>query len=112
MSFRPHYSKLTTQDSLLKTHQFAGGDNAHEIARMDSLLCRPDEMADNRALLLDKLPDALIREVEQRHERVAAERLGLRRALYLDVPAVACFDHVHVHVGARIMLVRQVEQRL
>src|SRR5438445_3177943 len=40
-----------------------------------------DEMADNRALLLDKLPDALVREVEQRHERAAAERLGLRRAL-------------------------------
>ena len=45
-------------------------------------------------------------------QRVAAERRGLGRALHLDEPAVAGLDDVHVDVGARVLLVGEVEQRL
>ena len=44
-------------------------------------------------------------------ERVAAERLGLRRALDLDEAAVAGLDDVHVDVGLRVLFVGEIEQR-
>jgi hypothetical protein len=65
----------------------------------------------DRALLLDELRDAVIRQIEQRHQRLAAERLGLRRSLHLDVPPAAGFHDVHVDVGAAVVLVGQIEQR-
>ena len=46
------------------------------------------------------------------HQRVAAERHRFRRALHLDEPAVAGLDDVHVHVGAGVVVVGEVEQRL
>ena len=59
-----------------------------------------------------ELPDAVIGEVEQRDQRVAAERYRFGRSLHLDEPAVAGLDDVHVHVGARVVVVGEVEQRL
>jgi hypothetical protein len=69
-------------------------------------------MPHDRALLLDELRDAVIREIEQRHQRLAAERLRLRRPLHLDEPPAAGFHDVHVDVGAAVVVVGQIEQRL
>ena len=54
----------------------------------------------------------MIGQVEQRVERVAAERHRFGRALHLDEAAVAGLHDVHVHVGARVLLVGEIEQRL
>ena len=69
-------------------------------------------MPDDRALLLDELSDAFVRKAEQRVQRVAIEGLPFRGALHLDEAPVARLHDVHVHFGARVVLVGQVEQRL
>ena len=71
------------------------------IDALTSAPCAFDQVPDDRALLLDQLPDAEVGEIEQRHQRVAPERDRFRRSLHLDEPAVAGLDDVHVDVGAR-----------
>ena len=48
---------------------------------------------------------------EQPVERFASERNRLGRALDLDEPPIAGLHDVHVHLGARVIFVGQVEQR-
>src|ERR1051326_7346870 len=55
------------------------------------------------ALQLGDLLDPFRREVEERVEQLAAERLALRRRLHLDENAVPRHDDVHVHLGARAL---------
>src|SRR5437868_9049329 len=83
-----------------------------ECCDTESWLRFLDQVADQRGLFLDQLSDPKIGEVEQLEQGVAAERDGLRRALYFDEPAVAGFDDVHVDVGLAVVLVGEVEQRL
>ena len=68
-------------------------------------------MADDRALLLDQLPDSRIGEIHQREQRVAAEWYPFGRALHLDEPAIAGLHDVHVDLGARVVFVGEIEQR-
>src|SRR4051794_37531554 len=51
-------------------------------------------------------------EVEQRRQLVARERLALGRRLHLDQSVVAGHDDVEVDLGARVLHVVEVEQRL
>src|SRR2546430_13369027 len=67
------------------------------------------DVADDRLLERDQLADARVREFHQRLERAFVERRPLRGALQLDEAAVAGLDEVHVHLGARILFVREVE---
>src|SRR5256885_8899247 len=66
--------------------------------------CLLDEMPDDRLLLVDELPDAMVGEIEQRVQRLAPERDRFGRALHLDEPAVAGLDDVHVHFGAAVVV--------
>ena len=50
-------------------------------------------------------------ERQQLVERLPLERRPFRRALHLDEPAVAGLDDVHVDVGARILVVGEIEHR-
>ena len=59
-----------------------------------------------------ELADALVGELDQRRRARAVERLPFGRALHLDEPAVAGLDDVHVDVGARVLVVGEIEQRL
>src|SRR5581483_759985 len=67
-----------------------------------------------RRVLLDafELLDAGGCEVEQLVQPAAFERNALGGRLHLDETALAGHDHVHVDVGARVLLVVEVEQRL
>src|SRR3954471_2769758 len=56
--------------------------------------------------------DAAQREVEQLVELLARERLALGGRLHFDEPAVAGRDDVEVDVGARVLRVVEVEERL
>ena len=69
------------------------------------------DLADDFALFLDETANALVGQREQRVERRAIERLGLGGALHFDEAAVGGLDDVHVHFGARVFVVREVEQR-
>src|SRR4026208_570302 len=71
----------------------------------------PKDRADDGALLVDQIVNALVGEGEQAVECFRAERLRFGRALDLDEPAVAGLDDVHVDIGLRIFLVREIEQR-
>ena len=68
-------------------------------------------MAYQCPLLVDELRDAVVRQVEQRQQRVSPERDGLGGALYLDEASIPGLDDVHVDVGAAVVLVRQIEER-
>src|SRR4051812_8334629 len=70
------------------------------------------QVPDDRALLVDELPDAFVSEAEQRVERFAVEGLAFGGSLHLDESAVAGLDDVHVHLGAGIVFVGEIEQRL
>ena len=72
----------------------------------------PDQVTDDRALLLDQLPDAAVGQVEQRVQRFAPEGHRFGGSLDLDEAAVAGHHDVHVDFGARVVLVFEVEQRL
>src|ERR671930_1025206 len=61
-------------------------------------------------LHLGDAEDPGLREREQVVERLARERVLLRRRLHLDETPVARHDHVHVGVGARVLGVVEVEQ--
>src|SRR5262245_58494309 len=71
-----------------------------------------DQVTDDRSLLFDELLDALIGEVEQRLELVAAERHAFRRALDLDELTRSGLDDVHVDLGAAVVVVGEIEERL
>ena len=73
---------------------------------------RSQQVADDLALQRVQLADAVLREVEERVQRVASEGIGLGGALHLDEQAAAGLDDVHVHVGAGVLVVGEVEQRL
>ena len=59
----------------------------------------------------EELVDPRRREREQRVELAARERELLGGALHLDEAALAGHDDVHVHVGAAVLLVGEVEHR-
>src|SRR5262249_5514422 len=71
-----------------------------------------DEMPDDATLFLDELADAQVREIEQRVQRVAAERDRLGGPLHFDEAPVSRLDDVHVHVGAAVVVVGQIKERL
>src|SRR5437763_2869901 len=64
------------------------------------------------ALLGEQLSNSTLREVEQRLELGAGERLTLGRALYLHEGLAVGHHDVQVGVGPRVFLLGQVEQRL
>src|SRR5439155_18253189 len=59
-----------------------------------------------------QLDDALARQVQQGVALLAAERRPLGGALDLDEASVLRRHAVHVHVGAEVLVVVQVEARL
>src|SRR5205809_23405 len=93
--------------SAWKSSRATGAPSSLEMS-LEICELRVDQMSNDRFLLVDQLLDAVVREVEQRVERVAAERQRLRRPLHLDEPAVAGLDDVHVDFGAAVVLVREV----
>src|SRR5688572_24373787 len=60
-------------------------------------------------LQLEQLRDALGREVEQRIELVAAERMAFGRALHLDEATTVVHDDVHVGLGAGVLGVVEID---
>src|SRR5580704_2594596 len=56
---------------------------------------RLDEVADDGALQLDELLDAVVGEIEEGQQRVTPERHRFRRPLHFDEPPVTCLDNVH-----------------
>src|SRR5581483_3829327 len=54
--------------------------------------------------------NSLLRQFKQFVHLLARERRAFRRALHFDESPVASADHVHVHLGARIFVVFQIEK--
>src|SRR5580765_6993190 len=86
--------------------------HSHEPSALSHVYWSLDQVADQSSLFLHELRDPVVREVEQRQQRVSTERDGLRRTLNLDEAAIAGLDDVHVDVRPAVVLVRQIEQRL
>src|SRR5215470_14489434 len=70
-----------------------------------------DQVSDDGLLFLDQLLDALIREIQERIERVATERQTLRRSLDLYELSRSCLDDVHVDLCPAVVVVREIEKR-
>lgn len=62
-----------------------------------------------RHLRIRNLPNALEGEVEELVELAALEDFALGRSLDLDDGAGRCPDHVHVHLGAAVLGVVEIE---
>src|SRR5919201_5779892 len=67
---------------------------------------------ERRLLRLANRRDATLAEIEQRIERRPVEGRALRGRLHLDQPPARGHDHVQVDLGARVLLVVEVEQQL
>src|SRR5207249_7728329 len=67
---------------------------------------------DGLLLARHQLLDAACCEIEQGVEPFAVERNALRGRLHLDEPPVAGHDDVEIDVGARVLDVVEIEQRL
>ena len=61
---------------------------------------------------INQLRDAMIGEIEQLRQRIASERHRFRRSLHLDEPPIPRLDDIHVDIGARVVVVGEIEQRL
>src|SRR2546423_5627324 len=87
----------------------AGGASRSRTSHQSSV----GTLCTERALLGVADPrDAGLREVEHLVERGPRERRPLRRRLHLDEVTFAGDDDVHVHLGARVLGVVEVEERL
>ena len=61
-------------------------------------------------MVLHDLGDALLCRVEKRGELILSEGLGLRRALNLDEATSGRLHDIHVHLGARIFVIVEIQQ--
>src|SRR2546428_8955363 len=88
---------------------------AFSVARTRSGLAGEDALGtrfEGAALEPDETADTALGDGEERVQPGAAEGHLLGRALYLHELAAAGHDDVHVHLGARVLGVAEVEHRL
>src|SRR5512133_994712 len=111
-SARPRSSGETTRIGSPATSRRSSRSFPGFVVPNRRSIASPRLRAQRRRLQVLQPQDALDGDAQHPVEGLAPERPPLRRALDLDELAVAGGDHVHVHVGGRVLVVVEVEPHL